>query len=134
MSSSLNSTDFQPSSTSSTSSAGAPGVAGTAGQPPAGYEGGHFNQITQRWELPSDRVAISAEQSASTMPDADGTTNKPSFKEQANGYAKKIAGMAFGKPHEIAQGNALIDGKGEQTAELRAEQTKEYVAEHGKKV
>ncbi|GAA6020843.1 hypothetical protein JCM10207_001677 [Rhodosporidiobolus poonsookiae] len=117
----LKTTGFQPSST-------APGVAGTAGQPPAGYEGGHFNQITQRWELPSDRVEIPADQSASTMPDADGTTNKPSFKEQVNGFAKKFAGKAFGKDHEVAMGDTLLAGQGRQQAERTAETVKQQQA------
>ncbi|GAA5830824.1 hypothetical protein JCM11251_001088 [Rhodosporidiobolus azoricus] len=121
---STNTTAYQPSSTSTT----APGVAGTAGAPPAGYEGGHFNQITQRWELPSDRVEIPADQSASTMPDADGTTSKPSFKEQVNGFAKKFAGKAFGKDHEVAMGDSLLAGKGQAHAERTAEAVKQQNA------
>ncbi|GAA5943273.1 hypothetical protein JCM10213_007946 [Rhodosporidiobolus nylandii] len=117
--STTNATGFQPSST-------APGVAGTAGAPPAGYENGHFNAITQRWELPSDRVEIPADQSASTMPDADGTTNKPSFKDQANGYAKKFAGKLFGKA--VAMGDTLLAGQGQANAERTAEVVKQQEA------
>ncbi|GAA5849736.1 hypothetical protein JCM8547_000548 [Rhodosporidiobolus lusitaniae] len=109
-------------------SSNAPGVAGTAGVAPPGYEGGHFNAITQRWELPSDRIEIPADQAASTMPDADGNTYsdaKPSFKEQVNGFSKKFAGKIFGKEHEVAMGDTLLAGKGQNKAEQVGEAVKQ---------
>ncbi|GAA6047011.1 hypothetical protein JCM3770_004150 [Rhodotorula araucariae] len=82
-------------------------------------------QITQRWELPSDRPEIPATQAASTMPDADGTSNKPSFKDQVNAYSKKFAGKVFGKEHEVVLGTSLQEGRGKDQALRDAEIVKE---------
>ncbi|CDR48121.1 RHTO0S16e01706g1_1 [Rhodotorula toruloides] len=94
--------------------------------PPEGAQGGHFNQITQRWEMPNERPEIASSQGASTMPDADGNNaSGPSFKEQVAGYAKKFAGMTTGKKHEIAMGQTLLEGQGKEQAIADAEFVKQ---------
>ncbi|GAA5994233.1 hypothetical protein JCM5350_001814 [Sporobolomyces pararoseus] len=87
---------------------------------------GHFNQITQKWEPNGQRQAIETSQGASTNPDADGgPENKISFKDQVGGFAKKFAGKATGKEHEVAQGEAILNGASKEQAERIADQVKE---------
>ncbi|KWU41089.1 hypothetical protein RHOSPDRAFT_37386 [Rhodotorula sp. JG-1b] len=87
---------------------------------------GHFNQITQRWEAADERPEIPASQGASTMPDSDGGSVKtgPSFTQQVNGFAKRFAGKLTGKDHEVAMGDALLEGKDAQEARATAEAVK----------
>ncbi|MBW0487729.1 hypothetical protein O181_027444 [Austropuccinia psidii MF-1] len=40
-----------------------------------------------------------------------GDNTKVSFKAQVQGYAKKFAGKTFGKEHEVAAGEARLQGK-----------------------
>ncbi|GAA5990860.1 hypothetical protein JCM10908_000051 [Rhodotorula pacifica] len=89
-------------------------------------QGGHFNQITQRWEGADERPEIPATQAASTMPDSDGNAEKkgPSFTQQVNGFAKKFAGKFTGKDHEVAMGDALLEGKDVHEARATAEAVK----------
>ncbi|POY74274.1 hypothetical protein BMF94_2712 [Rhodotorula taiwanensis] len=87
---------------------------------------GHFNEITQRWETPDERPEIAASQAASTMPDSDGhdASKGPSFTQQVNGFAKRFAGKLTGKEHEVAMGDALLDGKNVDQARATAEAVK----------
>ncbi|GAA5880164.1 hypothetical protein JCM16303_001236 [Sporobolomyces ruberrimus] len=86
---------------------------------------GHFNQITQKWEPNGQRQAIETSQGASTMPDADGgNEDKVSFGDKVNGFAKKFAGKATGKEHEVAQGEALLNGASKEQAGEIAQQVK----------
>ncbi|GAA5827689.1 hypothetical protein JCM5353_008377 [Sporobolomyces roseus] len=88
-------------------------------------EHGHFNQITQKFEPNGQRQAIETSQGASTMPDADGGhENKPGFGDKVGGFAKKFAGKATGKEHEVAAGDALLNGASKQEAQRIAEQVK----------
>ncbi|GAA5962008.1 hypothetical protein JCM3765_007196 [Sporobolomyces pararoseus] len=87
---------------------------------------GHFNQITQKWEPNGQRQAVETSQGASTNPDADGgPEGKISFKDQVGGFAKKFAGKATGKEHEVAQGEALLNGASKEQAERIAGQVKQ---------
>ncbi|GAA5880468.1 hypothetical protein JCM3774_005202 [Rhodotorula dairenensis] len=86
---------------------------------------GHFNQITQRWEAADERPEIPATQAASTMPDSDGNAKTgPSFTQQVNGFAKRFAGKLTGKDHEVAMGDALLEGKNVDEARATAEAVK----------
>ncbi|GAA6063681.1 hypothetical protein JCM10212_003348 [Sporobolomyces blumeae] len=88
-------------------------------------DGSHFNQITQKWESPSSRPEVASSQGASTMPDADGGSSKPGFMDQVNGFAKKFAGKATGKEHEVAQGDALLQGRSKEEANVVKEEVKQ---------
>ncbi|GAA5942049.1 uncharacterized protein JCM15063_004282 [Sporobolomyces koalae] len=86
---------------------------------------GHFNQITQKWESNGERPTVESSQGASTMPDADGGhEDKVSFGDKVNGFAKKFAGKATGKEHEVAQGEALLNGADKEQAANVANQVK----------
>jgi len=80
--------------------------------PAAPVEGeGHYNRITKQWETP-DQYVVNTKQDGQTFPEEIGEPGPPSFKEQVMGNAKKFAGKVFGKDHEVAQGEALLQGKG----------------------
>ncbi|GAA6017111.1 hypothetical protein JCM11491_003263 [Sporobolomyces phaffii] len=92
---------------------------------------GHFNQITQKWEPNGQRQAVETSQGASTMPDQDGGHDdvregaaRASFGDKVNGFAKKFAGKATGKEHEVAQGEALLNGATKEQATDIAQQVK----------
>ncbi|GAA5912383.1 uncharacterized protein JCM6883_005650 [Sporobolomyces salmoneus] len=86
---------------------------------------GHFNQVTQKWEPNGQRQAIETSQGASTNPADGGPEEKVSFKDQVGGFAKKFAGKATGKEHEVAQGEALLNGASKEQAENIAQQVKQ---------
>ncbi|GAA5844116.1 hypothetical protein JCM3766R1_004527 [Sporobolomyces carnicolor] len=93
--------------------------------PSNGEQGGHFNQITQKWEPNGQRQAIETSQGASTNPSDGGPEDKVSFKDQVAGYAKKFAGKSTGKEHEVAQGDALLNGASKDQASRIAQQVKQ---------
>lgn len=49
---------------------------------------------------------------------------KPSFKQQVVGNAKKFAGRTFGHEHEVAQGETLLAGGTRREADEVAEKVK----------
>ncbi|ORY88116.1 hypothetical protein BCR35DRAFT_302033 [Leucosporidium creatinivorum] len=99
---------------------------GEGQQGPTGeQQGGHYNRITKRWEADGEHV-VSSKQNGSTFPEEVGEQiKKPSFKEQVMGNAKKFAGKTFGKDHEVAVGEALLQGQGKDNAVAAGQSAKQ---------
>jgi len=59
---------------------------------------------------------------------AEPLPEKPSFRQQVAGNAKKFAGKTFGHEHEVAQGEALLAGESKEEARVAAEHVKQQQA------
>lgn len=82
--------------------------------------------MTQQWEDENAHV-VSQTQDASTGPEQaqPGAGREPSFMERVAGQAKVFRGKTFGQEHEVAKGEALLQGHGLDKAKEIGEQVKQ---------